>query len=374
MSDIRGSDQRDPALDGLRGVAALAVALGHSLLQIGGLKLWGSSLHDFHSMGRTDIILRLLSAVAPSDAAVTVFFVLSGHVLWSSFQRKGFRFFNDLPDYACARVYRLLPVAIVTALPLGFLTTAAARELVMNMLLLRSSLNGVLWSLQVEMVASLGLFALWGLTTGVRWKLLLGLVLACGVTIMFRGNPYAVFFPAFVLGALISSMPRRLLRNRWVLVAGVAVLVLTNVVIGHTGPTRCFEMAGATLVVGAVVNGQLQFLRSSVPLFLGTISYPFYLTHWLGLAGAGPVVALLGLGSPFSRLILLAVLSIGLTIPMAWLLHVGVENPALRGRPRIRWRWRRADARNKLKADGSDAVISAVHSARPRTNHRLSGE
>ena len=168
---------------------------------------------------------------------------------------------------------------------------------------------------------------------------------------MFRGNPYVVFFPAFVLGALVSSMPRRLLQNGWVLVAGVALLVLTNVVIGHTGLTRCFEIAGATVVVGAVVNGQLRFLRSSVPLFLGTISYPFYLTHWLGLAGAGPVVALLGLGSPFSRLVLLAVLSIGLTIPMAWLLHVGVENPALRGRPRIKWSWRRADARHGAATD-----------------------
>jgi peptidoglycan/LPS O-acetylase OafA/YrhL len=337
VSDIPESGERNPGLDGLRGIAALSVALGHSLLEIGGLKLWGSRLHDFHGMGWTDIILRLLSAVAPSDAAVTVFFVLSGHVLWSSFQRKGLRFFGDLPDYACARAYRLLPVAIVAALPLGFLTGATARELVMNMLLLRSSLNGVLWSLQVEVVASLGLFALWGLTRGVRWKLLLGLGLASGAVMLFRGDPYVVFFPAFILGASISSIPSRLLQNGWVLGAGVGILVLTNLVIGHTGLTRCFEMAGATAVVGAVANGQLRFLRSGVPLFLGAISYPFYLTHWLGLAGASPVVALLGLGSPFSRLVLLAVLSIGLTIPMAWLLHVGVENPALRARPRIRW-------------------------------------
>ena len=91
------------------------------------------------------------------------------------------------------------------------------------------------------------------------------------------------------------------------------------------------------MVVGAVANGQLRFLRLGVPLFLGTISYPFDLTQWLGLAGAASVMTWLDLGSPFGRLALLAVLSIGLTIPLAWLLHVGVENPALRGRPRISW-------------------------------------
>ena len=54
----------------------------------------------------------------------------------------------------------------MTALPLGFLTAATARELVMNMLLLRSSLNGVLWSLQVEVVASLGAFRVMGIDHG----------------------------------------------------------------------------------------------------------------------------------------------------------------------------------------------------------------
>ena len=70
--------------------------------------------------------MRLLSSLLPSDAAVTVFFVLSGHVLWQSFRWKKLRFFADLPDYACARIYRLFPLAIVSALPLGLLTAARA--------------------------------------------------------------------------------------------------------------------------------------------------------------------------------------------------------------------------------------------------------
>jgi peptidoglycan/LPS O-acetylase OafA/YrhL len=334
--------QRNQGLDGLRGIAALSVALGHCVVQVTGLALWGTSLRDFPAMPAMDIVMRVLSALFPSDAAVMVFFVLSGHVLWGSFERRRYRFFADLPDYACARIYRLFPLTIVSALPLGLLTAAPAPELVRNMLLLSNSLNTVLWSLQVEVVASFALFALWGVTRGTGWKLLLALVLAFAVTPLFRGIGTVVFFPAFILGASISSVPDRFWCNRLVLGGGIVVLVFTNVVFGHGGITRCFEMAGATVLVGAVAAGRLGFLRGWVPLFLGAISYPFYLTHVIGLAGAEPFLATLTPGSPFVMIAARSAGSIALTIPLAWALHVFVEDPVLRARPRIRFGFGRA--------------------------------
>lgn len=330
--------ERNPGLDGLRGIAALSVALGHCVVQVTGIALWGTSLRDFPSMPAADIAMRVLSALFPSDAAVMVFFVLSGHVLWESFRRKQLRLFADLPDYATARVYRLFPLVIVSALPLGLLTNASAGELVRNMLLLSDSLNSVLWSLQVEVVASLALFGLWGVTRGTGWKLLLALILAFAVTPLFRGVGFVVFFPAFILGATISSVPSRFWRSRWLVAGGVAVLVFANILTGHGGITRCFEMAGATVLVAAVANGELGFLRSRVALFLGAISYPFYLTHVIGLAGAEPLLDLLPAGSQMATIAARALASIALTIPLAWLLHVFVEDPVLRGRPRIVWR------------------------------------
>lgn len=326
---------RNPGLDGLRGVAALSVALGHSVLQVGGIGLWGSRLRDFPAMPWTDILVRLISALAPSDAAVIVFFVLSGHVLWSSFQRKNLRFLADLPDYACARLYRLFPLAIASGLLLGLSLEASARDLALNMLLLSHSLNGVLWSLQVEVVASLSLFAVWGVTRATTWKLLLAFAISMGATAAFRGNPYIVFFPAFILGASISLVPVRILQRRWIVAAAITVLILTNVILGHGGITRCFEMAAATILVGAVSRGQLQFLRSRTIMFLGAISYPFYLTHWVVLAAAGWIMDQLSLGSPYVGVAITAAVSVTLTIPVAWLLHVGVETPALKARPRL---------------------------------------
>lgn len=327
--------ERNHGLDGLRGIAALSVALGHCVVQVTGLTLWATSLRDFPSMPPMDVVMRVLSALFPSDAAVMVFFVLSGHVLWESFRRKDLRFFSDLPNYTCARIYRLFPLTIVSALPLGLLTSAPAPELVRNMLLLSNSLNTVLWSLQVEVVASLGLFALWGLTRGTGWKLLAALMLAFAAAPLFRGVGVVVFFPAFILGASISSIPARIWRRRWIVGGGIVVLIFMNVLTGHGGITRCFEMAGATVLVGAVANGALRFLRLSVPLFLGAISYPFYLTHVIGLAGAEPFLGSLASQSPFVVIAARAVSSIALTIPLAWLLHVFVEQPVLRARPRI---------------------------------------
>jgi peptidoglycan/LPS O-acetylase OafA/YrhL len=330
------SGPRNAALDGLRGIAALSVAFGHCVVQVTGLALWATSLRDFPTMPAADIGMRVLSALFPSDAAVMVFFVLSGHVLWESFQRKQLSFFADLPDYACARIYRLYPLVIVSAMPIGLLTTAPAAELVRNMLLLSNSLNTVLWSLQVEVVASFGLFALWGLTRGTAWKLLVALVLVFAATPFFRGIGAVVFFPAFILGASIASVPRRLFNRSWILAGGIIVLLFANVILGHGGITRAFEMVGATILVGAVTNGRLPVLRTRLPLFLGAISYPFYLTHLIGLLGAEPFLVTLPPMPALAMIAARATTSIALTIPLAWLLHVFVENPVMHARPILR--------------------------------------
>ena len=328
---------RNPDLDGLRGIAALSVALGHCYVQVTGLTLWTSSLKDFPAMPAAQVVMRVLAAFFPSDAAVMVFFVMSGHVLWESFRRKDMRFFRDLPDYVAARIYRLIPLTIVSVLLLGFISTVPAHELVNNMLLFSRSMNGVLWSLQAEMVASAMLFVLWGLTRGRVWKMLIALLVSIAALPYMRGNSSFMFLPAFILGAGIASVPPRLWQNNWLLGAGIAVLIFTNVLLGHGGVDRCIEMGAATMVVGAVSHGRMPFLHKRLPLFLGAISYPFYLNHILGVIGAQAMLDRFSPGSPYLMIAARAAVSIPPVILLAWLLHVLVEVPVQRGRPRIAW-------------------------------------
>lgn len=331
---------RNHALDGLRGIAALSVALGHCVLTGAGAGLWHTSLRDFPALSWVSIALRIMSTLFPSDAAVMVFFVLSGHVLWQSFRRKNLRLIPDLPDYVSARLFRLLPLTIITCLPFGFLVDTSARTLAMNMLLFSDTLNGVTWSLQVEMVASMGLFVLWGLTLGSVWKNLIVLLLILAAVPFCRGNPYVVFFPAFILGALIASVPKALFENRYNLPMAIAALMFTNIFLGHGGVTRCFEIVSATIVVGAVSNGRLPILNSRLCQFLGAISYPFYLVHPIVMVELFSHMPAGVTDNGFTAFAFLAIMSVPIAIPVAWLLHVGIEMPVLRGRPRIAPLWR----------------------------------
>jgi len=76
-------------------------------------------------------------------------------------------------------------------------------------------------------------------------------------------------------------------------------------------------------------------LESAPVAFLGAVSYPFYLAHPLGVAGAVALVGALPDTNFMVRFLVYALLSIGIAMPVAWLLHVTVEMPALRSRPRF---------------------------------------
>ncbi len=319
---------RNMALDGLRGYAALGVALGHSVLAITGLDLWGKSLRDFPHMSGVAIFYRMLSLVAPSDAAVMLFFVLSGHVLWQSFARKNLGA-PAVPDYLVSRVVRLFPLIVVTTVLIGLLKHAGVGAILRTAVLWNVSLNGVLWSLQVEVIGSVVIVLVWLFARKSGGRLLAALAVSLLILPLVRGTPL-VFMPAFLLGAVIGLVPERVWRGRWLLGVGLALLIGTNIVIGHGGATRLPEMTGATLVVGCMGAFPIRALQTRVSKFLGEISYPFYLVHPIGMIFGFYAVAGLGGVPVLGRIFVFAVVSIAVAIPLAWLLHVAVEMPAMR--------------------------------------------
>ena len=328
------SDGRNIALDGVRGLAALSVALGHCMLIVAGMEVWSKTAFDFPAMPAQEIAGRLIHLLFPGNGAVMVFFVLSGHVLWGSFARKQSTA-ADAPDYLAARLFRLLPLVIATTLLYWLVTFPTPGELIANMVLLSTSMNKVLWSLQVEMIGSLVIFIAWLWAREDRALLAVALCIAAAAVPFFRGNQFVVYLPAFLLGALIHYVPPRVWQSRALLIVALAVLLLPSIVFSYHGVTRLLEILAAAAIIGCVAAQRPPALETAPVKFLGAVSYPFYLVHPLGMAGAlNAVGPLTGMNFLF-QFAIYALVSLLISLPLAWLLHVTVEMPALRWRPRF---------------------------------------
>jgi len=322
---------RNRELDGLRGLAALSVALGHCLTATFGIDVLLKNADDFPSMSWQQIVGRLGHVLFPADAAVVVFFVLSGYVLWGSLMRRESGSLGDCLPYAVTRAYRLLPVAIASAVTLGFLVPTTSLDLVKNALLLSYNINGPIWSLQVEVVGSLLIFAMFALVSRTTPLLLVALMPALLFAAVQNQHYLVLFLPTFAAGASIHYMPARLFAARWLLGAAYVPLILADLMLGHNLNSRLVAFSAAFVLVGVVATNRPKFFGSRPAHFLGEISYPFYLFHTTGAVLAHRVIDSAG-GMPenqFAAFLVYAVVSIGFALPIAYLAHIFVEKPGM---------------------------------------------
>jgi peptidoglycan/LPS O-acetylase OafA/YrhL len=272
--DVRASTEqsdatsrRNHALDAIRCLAALSVAFGHPYFGATGLAIWTTRLSDFPAMPARDITYRLLSVVFASDAAVMVFFVQSGHVLWQSFVRRRLDW-QGLPDYILSRIWRLYPLIISITLMMLVFLPAGIIETLANMVLLLTNMIGVTWSLQVELVGSLAIALMWLLGRHSLAKMPVALAIAIAVVPLARGT-VLVFMLAFAFGGLIGAVPARVWSSRVPLWIGLTALLAANLFFGHGGVARCLEIVGATAVVGCIGARPFGFLQSAGVQFRG---------------------------------------------------------------------------------------------------------
>ncbi len=140
-----------PRIESLRGVAALTVVGFHVHGQLSANPAYGW----FDWLG-----YRMLGALSNGVGAVVTFFVLSGFVLARSLDRN-----SELVRFFRNRVFRLFPaamfvVALLTVLHrkfgffVGYEASFEPVDVVLNMLMVKSDINGVMWSMTVECVAT----------------------------------------------------------------------------------------------------------------------------------------------------------------------------------------------------------------------------
>ena len=337
---------RIPQLDALRGIAAVTVVC-----------------HHWWAIYRSAPPPWIFRPLVTGREAVILFFVLSGFVLslpiWNNRQA-------PYPEYLLRRIFRIY-VPFVFALVLSALgclvfygrqlpltsfyyttwqtpLSAAlfARELLMPT---HSVLNGAIWSLRYEMELSIlfPFLCLFLLRTG-RWSwLVLTIGLRAGefllvhshyaanvaVTNFARFLYYSIFF---IIGAtlarerttfarLLSHIPRPIL---WIFLL-TALCSYCNTMFGHsTVPASdFFTTLGAASMILLIQDPRLTLgLNSSVPQYLGRISYSMYLVHYTVL------FAVFDLAFPKVPLVGIAILCGAATLLVSHLFCIWVEEPA----------------------------------------------
>jgi peptidoglycan/LPS O-acetylase OafA/YrhL len=336
-----------PRLESLRGVAALTVVGYH----VGGQLSGGVTSNWFDGFAS-----RAIYALSNGVGAVVTFFVLSGFVLARSLDGNSdpVRFFRN-------RVFRLFPaamavVALLTALHwrfglfVGYEASFDPLEVILNLLLIRSDINGVMWSMTVECAAtplillSVWLFRmhgerpLWGLIA-----VLLALSSWGPYVHLLGGFTNLAPLYAFVVGVLLDFEGARtasLIGPGRATFAGIAAMAVFCFCGTRTQSALIMLLeclSAATLIVLIARYPAMSLFRplDFAPVrFCGRISYSFYLLHPLGIAFAFRIynpLALDALGVPLSiKIIFFTLFSILLTTPTAYLMWRFIETPCIR--------------------------------------------
>lgn len=309
---------RLPYLDGIRGLAALAIAVFHAY------KFTGET-------GEADQIPLIGNVLQFGFLGVPVFIVLSGYVLMLPVARNGNRLTKGFGDYIGKRAWRILPpyyAALALSLLLILLVPIMQQpsgtqwdskvpvtvpDVALHALLLQDfsaesigKINGPLWSVAVEwhiyFLMPLLLLPLWRLIGGTATTLLM-LVTTYVLVVLDVGSfahPWLVaLFAAGMLAAQVTV--RDNIRPRTL--ALVAAATVTGVVgLGLAFPRGVMAyfavevLVGLLLAIGLAAIGPravkgdtpkwVAWLGSKPLITLGLFSYSIYLVHspLLGLA------------------------------------------------------------------------------------------
>jgi peptidoglycan/LPS O-acetylase OafA/YrhL len=294
-----------PRLESLRGLAALSVL---------GFHAYGNR-HDTNVGGMAPVVL---------------FFVLSGFVLARSLDRNA-----DPLNFFRNRVFRLFPAAAASVFLLtvlywqfdfyiGFPTSHDWTNIILNALMIRSDINGVMWSLTVECVASPLIFASFLARKAygnrpliVVCAILFGLSFWGDYVHLLGGFTSLAPLYSFVVGVALHFAAKDAKSPSYVLGAttvGLAVLLFCGL-----RKHNALTILGDTIGSGALIyliatakNSRVFFLLDARPVrFLGKISFSFYLLH--------PIALGLANRSGAESALALFILAAAYTFPMAWI-------------------------------------------------------
>jgi peptidoglycan/LPS O-acetylase OafA/YrhL len=309
-----GNTGRIISLESLRGVAALIVAVFHC-----GPANWenGQMLAAASACGQNTLasLGYLFTAVFNGHAAVVFFFVLSGFVLARSTNETRLFDVHWAIRFFVRRILRIFPAVIVCVLVFAAVTTGVAlyetgttsgaatlHNTILHMLLLKTDLNGALWTMQVEVLAiPLILISVLLLRQKhIKVVLLITLILVLSLfhkplRFLFVGE----YLPVEMMGCFMAGILADHFGKRWFMFCSprhtdssclvfIALLFLAAPLTAWTYKwTLILQTVASAGIVGSFAFGKpgraSRLLEHPWLRFLGTISFSFYLYHPLSL-------------------------------------------------------------------------------------------
>lgn len=339
MADSK-SKSRLVEVDALRGLAALAVVLFHYTTRF--TELFAPNPPPTFSF-------------PDGHYGVNLFFIISGFVIFMTLEKT-----SRPMDFVVSRFSRLFPaywVAIILTLSITHLLglpgklvnvkTAFGNLIMIHGLFGIPHVNGVYWTLEVELLFYCGMFLLYRFQRlhQIHYALLGLLALRLTYFVLARGFGIELswtisrllilgYIPWFALGISIYLATSRHNKCEWrrpAVTAGCAIVTLLIV--------NSLFVAALAIALGTAVflaaSSHASLLRHRILVWLGTISYPLYLLH--ENIGWSVQLRLGALGITTDGTVLIALAT---SLAMATALTRWVEQPAMR--------WIRSNYRNRL--------------------------
>jgi peptidoglycan/LPS O-acetylase OafA/YrhL len=340
-------------LTSLRGVACMLVLIGH-VVQV--FHYRDTSQSTFHGL-----ISTVVSGAFNAEAAVLLFFVLSGCVLSLSLKGASSLGLRSTLAFYIKRIFRIYPLlwfavglamvsmlvarnlvetgAFADWLARNLTTTINVKHTLLSLTGMYTRYNGPMWSLRIELIYSALFPAIFLIVRDVRirkWGLGAFIILALLPLPYQLGLSFALSFAAGALIPFLSGRRTRL--HGGIAIVALIVLLYDRVILaGVHPPERIFdiiETAAAFCIVRDVyTSGQSYgFLMARPIVWLGELSYGVYLMHLPVLLIVFTVLSHwltpgIVLGSPASAQIAMAILTSAITIPLAAVTYNFIELP-----------------------------------------------
>ena len=317
---------KDKSADGLRGMAALNVAICHFIASFLPMLLYHNFPKQFPENPNPGLIFRIfespvLTFFYNGKFPVIIFFVLSGYVLTIPYfkgnaevlKRRLFGRYvrlnipilaSVLLSYLFYKLHFYQNIQTLNAFdlkyyqpnfPSGVDFTSVIKEALYGTVLYgKDTLNPPLWTLRTEFIGSISLLCFY-LCKPKHKNLLLTMTVTLLLYIIF--GPDSIYFIAIFLGAALNLLS---LDKKWniplfILGFYFGAFQFENMFYNFLPSARipgaeiwdkkCFyNTIGGVLLTASILNGFVKsFFESKIAQFLGKISFSFYLLHFLVL-------------------------------------------------------------------------------------------